>query len=368
MTRLLAWNIGLLTALSLWATCGPAGAEPPFHVYAPSPGGKQLWVVLAKPASAGLELSVESKVDLGFDARTLTLHPSKPLLYVGAGGGPVDNVPAAMVTLTSTGGVASQQSFKLKHGTAYLSPDRSGRFLLSADYGSGAVDIYALDDGGVPTKWVAGRNEGRQEAHCVLPSPDNRFLYIPYVKGNNAILQYRFDSTTGGIEPLEPLNASPPAGTGPRHLAYHPTLPVAYFSNEQHLGVSVYDRGADGRLKFRNVCDAVTADESKEGISSSDIVITPDGRYLFAGIRGHQRDFDWITRYRIADNGDLTLVGRTPADKIPWGLTLSPHAEYLFVTAYNGATITAYRIGKNGSLEKAASLPCDKDISDIVAR
>jgi 6-phosphogluconolactonase len=164
--------------------------------------------------------------------------------------------------------------------------------------------IYGLDEKGAPTKWVAGRDEGRKEAHCILAPPDNRNLYIPYVKGNNALLQYRFDAETGDLSPMEPSNAMPPDGTGPRHMAYHPTLPVVYFSNEQHLGVSVYDRDSEGRLRFRKVCDALKADEPKEGISSSDIVITPDGRFLFAGIRGHQRAFDWIARYRIAENAD----------------------------------------------------------------
>jgi len=112
----------------------------------------------------------------------------------------------------------------------------------------------------------------------------------------------------------------------------------------------------------------VTPDESKEGISSSDIVITPDGRYLFAGIRGGQRDFDWITRYRIDDEGGISLIGRTPADKTPWGFTLSPKAEFLFVTASRGATITAYRVGEDGSLEKAASIPTVEGINDIEAR
>jgi 6-phosphogluconolactonase len=256
----------------------------------------------------------------------------------------------------------------LKHGTAYLSTDPANRFLLSASYGSGAVDVYALNASGVPTKWVAGRDEGRKNAHCVLPSPDGRFIYIPYVKETNALFQYRFDDATGDITPMEPLDVLPPSGTGPRHMVYHPKLPVLYFSNEQHLGVSVYDRDAEGRLKFRKVCDAVASDESKEGISSSDIVITPDGRFLFAGIRGHTRDFNWITRYRIDDSGDVTLLGRIPADKIPWGFALSPDGEYLVVTAYEGGSITAYRTTKDGDLVKAASIACDKNISDIVAR
>ncbi len=368
MQAMQAMQAIIVFVASLVAVAAVARAEAPFHVYAPSPLTKQLWVVAAKPSATGLALSVEAKVELGYDARTIAVHPTKPVLYIGAGGGPKDNVPATFVTLNASGGVASQQPFKLKHGTAYLSTDRTGRFLLTADYGSGAIDIYGLDSDGAVGKWVAGRDEGRKTAHSILTSPDNRFLYVPYVKENNALLQYSFDAATGGVAPLEPANASPPDGTGPRHLAFHPTLPVVYFSNEQHLGVSVYDRDAAGRLKFRAVCDALTADEPKQGVSSSDIVITPDGRYLFAGIRGHQQSFDFITRYRIGDDGGVTLIGRTPADKIPWGFTLSPGGEYLFVTAYTGATITAYKVGKDGSLEKAASLPCDKDISDIVAR
>ncbi len=341
-------------------------AEPPFHVYAPSAEAARLWVIAARPSPAGIDLTVEARKDLGFAGRSIAFHPTKPLLYV-AGGGPLDNVPAAAIALGPSGAVAGLRPFTMKHGTAYLATDRSGRFLLSADYGSGAVDVYALDGEGTPTRWVAGRDEGRTNAHAILPPPDNRHLYIPYVKDSNALLQYRFDAETGAIEPLDPADAAPPAGTGPRHIAYHPMLPVVYFSNEQHLGVSVYDRDAAGRLTFRRVCDAVPADEPRQGLSSSDIVITPDGRFLFAGIRGHGRRFDWITRYRIAGNGDVSLIGRTPADRIPWGFALSPQAEFLFVTSYEDATITAYRVAADGSLDRAAAIPCDRHIADIVA-
>ena len=81
-----------------------------------------------------------------------------------------------------------------QHGYSYLSLDRENQFLLGANYFDGFVDVYALDDGGSPTKRVARLNEGRRNAHCVLPSPNNRFIYIPYVKETNAIFQYRFDS------------------------------------------------------------------------------------------------------------------------------------------------------------------------------
>ena len=103
-------------------------------------------------------------------------------------------------------------------------------------------------------------------------------------------------------------------------------------------------------------------------MSSSDIVITPDGRFIFAGIRGHKRDFDHISRYRVKDDGTVELLGLTPADKIPWGLTLSPNGKYLIASAFQGATLTAYKIGEEGELVKAASIACDKEISDLVTR
>ena len=345
-----------------------AHAAAPFHIYAPSPSTKQLWIVAAQPTDAGLSLTVASKVDLGFEGGTIAAHPDKPVLYIAAGGGKAGEVPAAVVTLEAVGGYGKHEAVKLQHGSAYLSIDRTGRFLLSADYGSGAVDVYALNEAGVPGARVAGVAEGRKTAHGVLATPDNRFVYVPYVKESNALLQYRFDATTGQLTPLEPKDAAPPPATGPRHLAYHPKLPTVYFSNEQQLGVSVYDRAESGQLTIRQVADALPASESKEGLSSSDIVITPDGRFLFAGIRGHSRPVNAIARYRIQDNGEVALLGLTPADKIPWGFALSPDGAYLVVTAYEGATLTAYRIGEAGDLTRAASLACDKNISDVVTR
>jgi 6-phosphogluconolactonase len=343
-------------------------AAEPFHIYAPSPSTKQLWVISAKPAASGLTLSVVKKVDLGFGGGTIAMHPDRPLLYVAAGGGKPGEVPAATVALDATGVPSKVEAVSLHNGSAYLSPDRSGKFLLSANYGGGEVDVYALNESGQWGARAAGVAEGRKNAHCVLPSPDNRFVYIPYVKDTNALFQYRFDAATGKLTPLDPKDAGPPAGTGPRHMAYHPRLPIAYFSNEQHLGVSVYDRSDSGTLKLRQICDAVPAAEPKEGLSSSDIVITPNGRFLFAGIRGHSRDFDWISRYRIRENGEIELLGLTPADKIPWGFALSPDGTHLVVTAFQGETITVYRIGEAGELAKAASVPCDKNISDVVTR
>ncbi|MEQ8791443.1 MAG: beta-propeller fold lactonase family protein [Pirellulaceae bacterium] len=345
-----------------------ADNDSAFHVYAPSRTSGKLLVVKASPSDKGLSLKLTKAVELGFEAATIVANPDQPLLYVAAATGKEEQTPGAVVTLDGEGGYLRHQPLTLQHGYSYLSLDRGNRFLLGVNYFDGFVDVYSLDAAGMPGKRVAALNEGRRNAHCVLPTPDNRFVYIPYVKDTNAILQYRFDPASGRLTALDPKDASPPAGTGPRHLAYHPSKSIVYFSNEQHLGVSAYDIEESGGLKLRQVCDAVGVDEPKQGVSSSDIAITPDGRFLFAGIRGHQRDFDWISRYRIQADGDVELLGLTPADKIPWGLALSPNGRYLLVTAYQGATLTALRIGDDGDLTKVGSIKWDENISDLVTR
>ena len=66
--------------------------------------------------------------------------------------------------------------------------------------------------------------------------------------------------------------------------------------------------------------------------------------------------------------GKAEFLGLTEADKIPWGLTLSPDGNFLLVSATTGASLTAYRISPDGNLKKIVSLAWDPRMSDLVAR
>ena len=110
------------------------------------------------------------------------------------------------------------------------------------------------------------------------------------------------------------------------------------------------------------------ADAPGSGLSSSDIVITPDGRHLYAGIRGHEHAYDFIACYSVGDDGSLAARGLVPADKIPWGMVVSPDGRSLAVTGAESATLMVYAIAADGSLTRAATLAIDNGITDIVAR
>ncbi|HEV7406706.1 MAG TPA: beta-propeller fold lactonase family protein [Chthoniobacteraceae bacterium] len=361
-------NRSLFSSLLLCALLASAHAQEKFHVYAPSPTSGRLLIVEATPTKDALELKMAEEVQLGFPVSAIAKNRTLPVLYLGPASGEEGNAKGAVVSLKADGSYGRHTEYLFAHPYAYLSLDRTGRFLLGVDYGKGFVDVCQLDETGTPVKRAAALNEGVKNAHCIITTPDNRFAYVSYVKETNGIFQYKFDSDSGKLTPLEPKNALPPEGTGPRHMAYHPSRPIVYFSNEQHLGVSAYDIEKSGALKLRQVCDSVGANESREGVSASDIVLTPDGRFLFTGIRGHTRPFDWIARYKLKDDGALEFLGFTPADKIPWGLALSPDSRYLLATAFDGATLMAWKIGETGDLAKAGSLAWEKNISAIVTR
>jgi len=359
----------LSTALIFLTMSSTCLADEAFRVYAPSSKTKTLWIVDAIPKEDGsFELKVADKRELGFSGRVLAAHPRKPLLYISGGGGERGKQPGAVVTLAGNGDYVSHQRVDLNDDAAYLSIDRSGNFLLGVSYGNGRLNVYRLGEDGVPGKAIATVDEGKKEAHCVLLSPDNKNIYIPYVKSNLALLQYRFDASSGSVTPLDPHNANPPAGTGPRHLVYHSKLPMVYFTNEQGLGLSTYERLANGQLALRQNIEVLPSGMSKDGLTASDLEITPNSKLIFAGLRGHGQDFDRIARYRVGEDGQAELLGLTPADKIHWGLAISPDGKYLLVSATTGATLTAYRITTEGDLEKVASLSWDAEIADLLTR
>ena len=360
---------GFFLFFTLLLTISPIGLfGKAFHVYSPSSKEKTLWIVKATPQGESLKLELAEKVELGFPGRVITAHPGKPILYITATHGESGKVPGAVIFLNQNGSYERHKKINFNDGACFLSLDKESKHLLGVSYGNGRLNVYPLDNEGVPGKAVTTVDENKKEAHCILLPPDGKNIYIPYVKSNLAILQYAYNSKTGKVVPLEPKDAKPPIGSGPRHMAYHPTLPMVYFSNEQGVGLSSYRRETNGQLKIEQDISILPQGISKIGLSASDLLITQNGKFLFAGLRGHSQNFDRISRYRVLENGTAEFLGLTKADKTPWGLTLSPDGKFLLVSATTGASLSAYRILKDGNLVRVASLVWDAKMSDLVTR
>ncbi len=191
-----------------------------------------------------------------------------------------------------------------------------------ANYGAGPHDegpdrgvavLPLREDGGLgaPAAGIAHRGRGpdalRQERahpHCVMPSPDGRFVAVVDL-GLDAIVTYGYgpDGTLAET-PVATLALRP--GAGPRHLAFHPDgrLALAICELESSLVLLAYD-AAIGRFAPRDTLAAVPA-EARQDNHCSDVQIHPGGRFAYAANRGH----DSILVMEIdAAGGRLAPVG-----------------------------------------------------------
>ena len=336
----------------------PSGASPapavasssaPFFVVVPDPG--RLEVRLYRVGAGDEEISLASRLSLSWTPSGVTADPQGRVIVTGRS---TAGARAATLQITAAGMVLQHES-DLPAGTGYTSVDRTGRFLMAAHYKDGRADVYRLQTDGSIGPRTASIVLPSQAAHSILTTADNRFAYVPCVKEHNALYQLKFDATRGQLTPLEPVDARPPALFGPRHPAFHPRLPIVYFSNEQQLGVSVYRVAEDGQLQALQHAATRPRREpytpGTRGLHASDLVVTADGQRLFVAVRDFVAADDAIYAFRIADDGRLRLAAQQSVGDIPWKVDLSPEGTRLLVSESADRTLAVYRLRPDNGLQ-----------------
>src|SRR5262249_38274682 len=128
----------------------------------------------------------------------------------------------------------------------HISFDRTGRYVLIANYTSGNIAVFPIEDDGKLGERTAfvqhkgsGPNKERQEgphAHYIQVSNDNRFAFAVDL-GLDEVLVYKFDAKTGSLTPNDPAFFKLKPGSGPRHIAFSPDERFAFVLTE--IGASV---------------------------------------------------------------------------------------------------------------------------------
>jgi len=243
-------------------------------------------------------------------------------------------------------------------GPCHVSVDKTGRYVLVANYGGGSVAVLPiLKDGhlGEPSAFVqhkgASINPQRQEgphAHSIYTSPDNRFV-ISADLGLDEVLIYRFDAGKGTLTPNYPAFAVTSSGAGPRHFAFHPNGKFGYVIDEMLSTITAfsYDQ-ASGALDVIQTISTLPQDFKGQS-NAAEVEVHPSGKYLYASNRGH----DSIAVFAInSRKGTLTPAGDVPTlGKEPRSFAIDPTGSFLFVANQNSDNIVEFRIdAANGQL------------------
>jgi 6-phosphogluconolactonase len=230
--------------------------------------------------------------------------------------------------------------------------DPTGKFLIVANYSSGSVAVLAIAADGslkdqhqlVKLPGEAGPHKVEQASshpHDVVFDPSGRFVLVPD-KGLDRVFVFRFDAVNGRLSAADPDSIKTRPGAGPRHLAFHPKLPVVWVLDELDSTVTTYRWDAErGTLTPTQVITTLPTDFTGYS-TTAEIAVSPDARFVYCSNRGH----DSVAVYAAnAADGSLSSIGWQPTQgRVPRFIGLDPAGRFLHAANEQGDTIVTFRV------------------------
>jgi 6-phosphogluconolactonase (cycloisomerase 2 family) len=216
----------------------------------------------------------------------------------------------------------------------HLSVHPSGRYLLTANYGSGSVAVLPLSAAGRlgPLTDLVRHKGNQPHAHQIVTDPGGEWV-LAVDLGDDSVYVYQLDLATGKLHLADQVTVA--TGSGPRHLLFHPSGRRAYLVCEYSSQVIVCEWDPQGgKLTTGQIIGTVppggvTPNFPAEG------VVAPDGRFLYVTNRGDNS----IAVFAV--HGDrIALLGTTPCGgDWPRHATLDPAGQRLYVSNQRSGTV-----------------------------
>jgi len=234
---------------------------------------------------------------------------------------------------------------------SYISLDRTGHYVLVANYASGNVAVWALEpDGslGERTAFVQHTDSSanpqqklQAHAHSIRVDPTNRFALVGDT-GLDKLFVYKFNVKDGSLTPNDPPFIKAAPGANPRHVAFHPNERWLYVLTEAGSTIMLFNWDAKSGA-MSEVQTVSTLPKDFQGKSAcAEIEVHPSGKFVYASNRGR----DSIAVFSVdAKSGRLTPIQDVPSGgKTPRNFDMDPSANWLLVTNHDSNTAMVFRI------------------------
>ena len=363
------WLLLLLLPAVLPVLCCAAGAAGAFGqgcwvYFGTFTGGMSKGIYVSRMDAAG-NVTVPELAVTCTNPAFLAMDPGRRFLYavneVDNFGGRAGGAVSAFALDDRTGRLTplNQQS-SVGTGPCHVQVDATGRAVLVANYGGGSVAVFPVRaDGslGEARSFIQHRgsslNPLRQQGphgHCIVTDPDNRFA-LACDLGLDKVVVYKLDSVQARLTPNDPPSAPLPPGSGPRHLAFHPTGNWVYVINEMGCTVTVfrYDAARGALTEIQNVSTLPSGHAVETRFAAAEIAVHPSGKFLYGSTRGHNT----IAVFNIDEQtGKLTWAEEVPSGgKTPRHFGLDPSGRFLLAANQNSDSVVIFSIdSKTGRL------------------
>lgn len=264
--------------------------------------------------------------------------------------------PLAVVSLqvdANTGALRPMCETALPASMAYISIDESGKTLFAASYQHDLLSLHAIASNGHVEASHQVIQTGRH-AHSVIVAPDNRYV-LAAILGSDQVLQLPFDSSKRKLASTQIKVWSAPAGSGPRHLRFHPDGTCFYLLNELDASIDVFDYcQASGKFLHKQRLASMPAN-STSAPWAADLHITPDGKFLYTS----ERNTSTLGAFSIDPiDHTLHLITHVETEAQPRGFAITPDGQYLLAAGQRSHHLSLYTIDPNlGTLTLQQRVP-----------
>ena len=309
-------------------------------VYIANAGDADYGITVAELDYDNIALNVVQRVTEISECHYLNLHPNGRYLVATTMDEGVQIVSFAI----GADGLLSLISRQPAAGSspAYVWVDASERNALMVNYvvgeERGNIRVYPIDGEGrlgASSEHIehegSGPNPERQEVshpHMIVTTPDNRFAVVPDL-GTDMIYLYALDTAAGALRLAQTLDLPP--GAGPRHVAFHPSLPRMYVINELDSTMATFAYDDDDnwtRLSVLSTLPDGYVQPAGRPNTCADVHVHPNGKFLYGSNRGH----DSIVIYALdADGRPKLLEHEATRGAWPRAFMVDPRGQYLVV-------------------------------------
>ncbi|WP_163411565.1 lactonase family protein [Flavobacterium ajazii] len=238
----------------------------------------------------------------------------------------------------------------------YVTIHKNGKWIANANYNEGSVSVFpVLENGRIDSiaqnfkytdRSTHKERQTRSHVHSAVFSPDFSYLFLPDL-GADKIRCYQFDE-----KQKKPLTEAKVPFTktdleaGPRHFTFHPNQKFGYCIEEMAGYISVYQYKNGSLKKIQRI--STHPDTITEGYASSDIHISPDGKFLYASNRGKENN---IAIFSIDKKGLLKNIGyQSTLGDHPRVFALDETGSFLIATNVNSGNVVVFRRNKKSGL------------------
>ncbi len=188
----------------------------------------------------------------------------------------------------------------------------------------------------------------RTHAHMIEADPSGKFVYHVDL-GTDQILIWKFGRHQWQTCTCRQPSVSLPPGDGPRHFYFHPNGRWFYSIQEEGSTLVLFDFDAQTGGLDCAPDDLYVATGYKGSNFCSEILISADGRFVYAGNRLH----DSIGIFSIGKDGTLSFVTEewTRGD-YPRSFAMDPSGRFLYSCNQRADNLAVFEVNRQSGLLK----------------